>query len=285
MIQTIVSFGRMIKFSHTVFALPFALSAVILAGQNIQLKAWDIFWIVIAMIGARSSAMGFNRVIDASFDAKNPRTSNREIPSGKISKNHSIIFVCCFSALFVLSSLMLGNVCFAFSIPVLFILFFYSFTKRFTQFSHIYLGFAISLAPLGAWIAATKQFDWPILFLSLALLTHISGFDILYACQDQEFDASEGLFSIPSTYGIHKALNISRLLHVLSFACFIAIFYLFTMGYIYLFATAIIGILLFIEHQMVNVNNLSRIPIAFFHMNSSVSLVLLAGIAADTLLS
>ncbi|MBF0451501.1 MAG: UbiA family prenyltransferase [Candidatus Magnetomorum sp.] len=275
----------MIKFSHTVFALPFALSAVILAGQNVQLKAWDILWILLAMVGARSAAMGFNRIIDASIDAKNPRTANREIPSGKISSAQSIGFVCCFSCLFILSSAMLGKICFVCSIPVLLILFFYSFTKRFTRFSHIYLGFAISLAPLGAWIAVTKSFDWPIVVLSLALLTHISGFDILYACQDYTFDTQEGLFSIPSRYGVHKALQASRVLHVLSFVCFVAIFFLFAQGSIYLSATMIIGLLLFLEHVMVSADNLSRIPIAFFHMNSAVSIVLLAGIIGDAFFS
>jgi 4-hydroxybenzoate polyprenyltransferase len=285
MLQTILSFGRMIKFSHTVFALPFALSAVILAGQQIQLNGWDIFWIIIAMIGARSSAMGFNRIMDARIDAKNPRTLNREIPSGKISIKQSILFVCCFSMVFVISAYMLNMICFVCSIPVLFILFFYSFTKRFTQFSHMYLGFAISLAPLGAWVAATNNFDVSIVILSLALLTHISGFDILYACQDHGFDIEEGLFSIPSRYGIQKALMVSRTLHLLSFVCFVAIFFIFKLGPIYFIASIIIGLLLFFEHTMVNINNLSRIPIAFFHMNSAVSLVLFAGIACDAFFS
>ncbi|KPA09350.1 4-hydroxybenzoate polyprenyltransferase [Candidatus Magnetomorum sp. HK-1] len=282
--EKVISFGRMIKFSHTVFALPFALSAVILAGKNYKLEMWDILWIIMAMVGARSSAMGFNRIVDASIDAKNPRTANREIPSGKISLVQSIMFVICFTALYIFSTVMLGKICFIFSIPVLFLLFFYSYTKRFTRFSHIYLGFAISLAPLGAWIAVTQSFHWSITILSLALLTHIAGFDIMYSCQDYIFDRQEGLFSIPSQYGIIKALKISRLLHGISFICFVLIFFLFGLGKIYLVATMIIGLLLFIEHQIVDSENLSHIPIAFFHINCAVSIVLFAGIFGDVFL-
>jgi len=283
-IQKILSFGRMIKFSHTVFALPFALSAVVLAGKTHTLQFVDIFWIIIAMIGARSSAMGFNRIVDASIDSKNPRTAHREIPSGKISVNQSIIFVLCFSALFIISSAMLGKICFMFSIPVLFLLFFYSYTKRFTSFSHIYLGFAISLAPLAAWIAVTQSFHWSIIFLSLALLTHIAGFDILYSCQDYMFDRHEGLFSIPSKYGLSKALTLSRIIHVITFICLICIFFIFHLGKVYIVATMIIGILFFIEHQIVDSKNLKQIPIAFFHINSAISLVLFAGIFGDVFL-
>jgi len=285
MIHQMVSFGHMIKFSHTVFALPFALSAVILASkQNYRIISWDIAWILLAMVGARSAAMGFNRIVDSKFDAKNPRTSMRAIPSGEITQTQSIIFVIIFSTLFLFSAAKLALICFYCAFPVLLLLFLYSYSKRFTSLCHIYLGGAISLAPIGAWIATTKSFDWPILVLSLALMTHISGFDILYACQDFEFDRNEGLYSIPAKYGIKTALFISALLHVICFLSFVSIYFLFDMNVIYILAVIIIGTALFIEHLIVKPDNLSRIPIAFFHINSTISLIFLTGIVGDVLL-
>jgi 4-hydroxybenzoate polyprenyltransferase len=285
MIDKILSFGQMIKFSHTVFALPFALSAVILASKlHYTIHTVDIVWIIMAMIGARSAAMGFNRIVDANFDAKNPRTALRAIPSGEISKTQSIIFVIFFSSLFLFSAAQLAMICFYYGIPVLLLLFLYSYSKRFTSFCHIFLGFTISLAPLGAWIAITKHMDWPILFVSLALLTHISGFDILYACQDYNFDKNEGLYSIPAKYGIEGALYISAFLHILCFLAFLTIFFLFHMNVIYILAVIIIGAVLIIEHLIVKPDNLSQIPIAFFHMNSAISLIFFIGIAGDILI-
>jgi len=285
MMSKILSFGRMIKFSHTIFALPFALSAVILAvHQKYELNAWDLLWVILAMVGARSAAMGFNRIVDAQFDAKNPRTTQRAIPSGEISIRQSIVFVICFSALFLLASASLSIDCFYLAIPVLFLLFLYSYTKRFTSLCHIYLGFAISLSPMAAWIGITKTFDWQIIMVSIALLTHIAGFDILYACQDYDFDQKEGLFSIPSQYGIEKALQISAFLHVLCFFCFVTISFVFHMNIIYWVAVMIIGLALVIEHMIIKPDNLSQIPIAFFHINSGISLVFLMGILGDVLL-
>jgi len=285
MIDKILSFGRMIKFSHTVFALPFALSAVILAiHQQYTIKIWDIAWIILAMVGARSAAMGFNRVVDSHLDAKNPRTAQRAIPSGEITQLQSILFVIFFSILFLFSAANLARICFYCGIPVLLLLFIYSYSKRYTSLCHIYLGFAISMAPLGAWIAITKKFDWPILVVSLALLTHIAGFDILYACQDYDYDRKEGLFSIPAKYGIKAALYISSFLHLLCFLAFVTIYYLFDMNVIYILAVVLIGIALVIEHLIVKPDNLSQVPIAFFHINSTISLVFLAGIAGDVLL-
>jgi len=285
MIDKIRSFGQMIKFSHTVFALPFALSAVVLAAQqHYTIQTWDIVWIILAMVGARSAAMGFNRIVDSKFDAKNPRTAMRAIPSGEISRLQSIIFVIGFSFLFLFSSAKLAMICFYCGIPVLLLLFMYSYLKRFTSLCHIYLGFAISLAPMGAWVAITKSFDWPILFLSLALLTHISGFDILYACQDCDFDRKEGLYSIPAQYGIETALLVSAILHVFCFLAFVSIYFLFHMKIIYLLTVIIIGIALVIEHLIVTSDNLSQVPIAFFHINSAISLVFLMGISGDVLL-
>ena len=273
----------MIKFSHTVFALPFALSAVILAQRQHQMHVLDIFWILLAMVGARSSAMGFNRIADASLDAKNPRTSIREIPSGRLSLSSAILFIIFFSGLFIFASAMLGRLCFYLSFPILVVLFLYSYTKRFTYLSHIYLGFAISLAPVGAWIALAKTFSWPVLILSLALMTYIAGFDILYACQDIEFDKEEGLFSIPAHFGVKKALIMASLIHLLSFCFFFLIYFVFDMKLMYFCAVVMIGILLIIEHRLVKPDDLSNVNFAFFHVNSLISITLFLGVLADEL--
>jgi len=273
----------MIKFSHTVFALPFALSAVILAQRQHQMIISDIFWILLAMIGARSSAMGFNRIADAGFDAKNPRTSKRDIPSGRLSLSSAAVFVIFFSGLFIFSSAMLGKLCFYLSFPILVVLFSYSYTKRFTWLSHIYLGFAISLAPACAWIALAKSFSWSVLILSFALMTYIAGFDILYACQDIEFDKDEGLFSIPAYFGVKKALIIASVIHLASFGFFFLIYFVFDMNLIYIFAVVIIGILLIIEHRLVKPDDLSNVNFAFFHVNSLISITLFIGVLTDEL--
>ena len=283
MLERILAYGKMIKFSHTVFALPFALSAVILAQRQHQMIISDIFWILVAMIGARSSAMGFNRIADAKFDTKNPRTSKRDIPSGRLSLSSAIVFVILFSGLFIFSSAMLGKLCFYLSFPILVVLFSYSYTKRFTWLSHIYLGFAISLAPAGAWIALAKSFSWSVLILSFALMTYIAGFDILYACQDIEFDKDEGLFSIPAHFGVKKALIIASIIHLASFCFFFLIYFVFDMNLMYFFAVVIIGILLIIEHRLVKPDDLSNVNFAFFHVNSLISITLFLGVLADEL--
>ena len=283
LLERILTYGRMIKFSHTVFALPFAFSAVILAQRRHQMIISDIFWILLAMIGARSSAMGFNRIADAKFDTKNPRTSKRDIPSGRLSLSSAVVFVILFSGLFIFSSAMLGKLCFYLSFPILVVLFSYSYTKRFTWLSHIYLGFAISLAPAGAWIALAKSFSWSILILSFALMTYIAGFDILYACQDIEFDKDEGLFSIPAHFGVKKALIIASIIHLASFCFFFLIYFVFDMNLMYFFAVVIIGILLIIEHRLVKPDDLSNVNFAFFHVNSLISITLFMGVLADEL--
>jgi 4-hydroxybenzoate polyprenyltransferase len=283
LLERILTYGRMIKFSHTVFALPFALSAVILAQRQHQMIISDIFWILLAMIGARSSAMGFNRIADAKFDTKNPRTSKRDIPSGRLSLSSAVVFVILFSGLFIFSSAMLGKLCFYLSFPILVVLFSYSYTKRFTWLSHIYLGFAISLAPAGAWIALAKSFSWSVLILSFALMTYIAGFDILYACQDIEFDKDEGLFSIPAHFGVKKALIIASIIHLASFGFFFLIYIVFDMNLMYFFAVVIIGILLIIEHRLVKPDDLSNVNFAFFHVNSLISITLFLGVLADEL--
>ncbi|MDM8515185.1 UbiA-like polyprenyltransferase [Desulfobacterales bacterium HSG16] len=283
-IERITVYGRMIKFSHTLFALPFALSAAVLANRVSPVTLKSIFWILLAMAGARSAAMGFNRIVDLRFDSKNPRTAQREIPAGKLSVSAAAGFVILFSILFIFAAAMLSKLCFYLSFPVLAILLSYSYTKRFTWFAHIYLGFAISLAPLGTWIALAGNFHWPILYFSLALMTYIAGFDILFSCQDMQFDKEEGLFSMPVRFGIRRSLLISSVLHIFSIFFLIMISQSFKMNYAYNLAVIIIAGLYYAEHKMVKPDDLSRVPVAFFHMNSAISIILFGGVAADEIL-
>jgi len=281
MIKSISTYLRMIKFSHTIFALPFALSAIILAMREFQVTWQLIFWIIIAMIGARSSAMGFNRLIDADFDAANPRTSNREIPSGHLSIDSVRLFVVIFSCLFIIAAAMINTLCLILSFPVLAILLLYSYMKRFTSLSHLYLGFAISLAPMGAWIAITGTLSLNICLLSIALMMYIAGFDILYACQDYAFDQTHGLYSMPAKLGIMPSLIISTVCHIISM---VSLFYLglvFDLGSIFFITFCIIGVLFFIEHVLVTPSQLNKIHIAFFHINSVISTLLFLGIFLD----
>ncbi len=279
----VLIFGRMIKFSHTVFALPFALSAVILAWKGHAPDLSVLVWIIVAMVGARSAAMGFNRIVDAPMDQKNPRTASREIPAGILTRNQAAVFVAAAALVFVFAAAMLGPLCFGLSFPVLALLLFYSYTKRFTPYCHIYLGFAISLAPLGAWIAVTGSVAMPILFLTLALMTYIAGFDILYACQDMEFDSQSGLYSIPSAIGPRNAMALSLLLHGFTLVLLFAMYLSFEMHPVFLVFLGVIALLLAAEHWLVKPDNLKHINIAFFHMNSLVSITLLAGVLAEAL--
>jgi 4-hydroxybenzoate polyprenyltransferase len=278
----IQTYGEMIKFSHTVFALPFALSAVVMAWEIRPVTAWQFVWILVAMVGARSAAMGFNRIVDAGIDARNKRTASRQIPSGKLSVRESAVFVAVSSMVFIFSAAMLSSLCFVLSWPVLGLLLGYSYTKRFTQYCHLYLGFAISLAPVGAWLAITGTLCTGIVFLSLALMTYIAGFDILYACQDIEFDRQEGLFSLPSKLGAKKAMQISWMLHGAFFVFLVAMHISFGMSSVFLIFLGIIAALLVVEHKLVRPDDLTRINMAFFHMNSAVSVVLFAGVLVQS---
>ena len=282
--QKIKTYGEMIKFSHTIFALPFALAAVILANREKPITFWMLFWILIAMASARSAAMGFNRLADHKFDTLNPRTANRALPRGIISRKSTIMFVAVSSFLFILSAAALNELCFYLSFPVLLVLFGYSYTKRFTQWSHLFLGFSIGLAPLGAWLAVTGTFSWKILLLSVALMTYIAGFDILYSCQDIDFDRKTGLFSLPANKGPNFALRVSCLLHFLTFFSLVTLYIVFQLKGIYLVFLAAIGILLVIEHILVNPRDFSKVNIAFFHVNSIISILILGAILADEIL-
>jgi 4-hydroxybenzoate polyprenyltransferase len=281
LLTRIRTYGRLIKFSHTIFALPFALAAVLLANRHQPVSWATLAWIVLAMASARSAAMGFNRLADYEFDRRNPRTSDRPLTSGAIDRKSVLCFIFISSSVFVLSATALGRLCFVLSVPVLLVLFFYSYTKRFTAFSHLVLGFGIGLAPIGAWIAVTGSLTPGIVLLSLALMTYIAGFDILYACQDIDFDRQSGLFSLPARWGASRALTASSLLHAATFLCLLAVTFAFSLGRVYLLFLALISLLLIIEHLLVRPDRLDRVNVAFFHVNSAISVLLFVGILAD----
>ncbi len=280
-LKKIHTYGRLIKFSHTLFALPFALAAVILANREHSVTFHTLFFILAAMAGARSAAMGFNRYVDYHYDRKNPRTAHRPIVTGEIDPSSVLAFTAVSSLAFILAAAMLGSLCFKLSFPALGFLFFYSYTKRFTSFSHLFLGVAIGIAPLGAWIAATGTWDGRVLWLSAALITYIAGFDILYACQDMDFDRRAGLRSIPARWGAEKAFQISSWLHVLTFLFLLAVHFAFQMGPIYLAFLLAISFLLWLEHRLVKPHDLQKINVAFFHVNSAISFLLLLAVWTD----
>ena len=264
----------MIKFSHTIFALPFALVSLILVTKEYgEVTLGMIFWVIIAMIGARSASMGFNRYIDSDIDAANPRTSNREIPSNQISKKNALLFIIFFSAMFIAATYFLNDLCFYWSVPTLIALFFYSYTKRFSHYSHYVLGFVIGITPTGAWFAVSGVFNFKPILLSLTLFTYIAGFDILYSCQDEEYDRENGLFSIPVKYGREKALKISEYTHLITFLLFLSVGLNFGLNIYYYLTTLVIGILLILEHKLITSNDLSKIKIAFLYVNSIISVL------------
>jgi len=284
LLSRIIIYARMIKFSHTVFALPFALASLVLVWRIAPLDINTVFWIIMAMVGGRSAAMGFNRYADAVIDAKNPRTAARELPAGTISRHDVIIFIGASALLFVISGAMLSALCFWLSFPVLLVLFFYSYTKRFTWLSHLFLGFAISLVPMAVWVAVAGTLSPGSVVLSLVLLTYIAGFDILYACQDIEFDREEHLQSIPAVFGIRAALRVSTLLHVISVVSLASLYWIFALHSVFLVFVIVIAVLFIIEHRLVRPDDLTKINVAFYHVNSIISVLLFAAILAGELL-
>ncbi|HUK16863.1 MAG TPA: UbiA-like polyprenyltransferase [Bryobacteraceae bacterium] len=279
---------EMIKFEHSVFALPFALTGALLAiregGLSFRTLAWKFVWIVVAMVGARSAAMAFNRLIDAEIDRRNPRTRMRHIPAGLLSAAFGWGFVAVSSLVFIYAARELNTLCFALAPVVLGVVFFYSFTKRFTTFSHLVLGFALGMAPAAAWIAIRNTLDPRILWLTAAVTFWTAGFDIIYSCQDYEFDTAESLFSLPRRMGIRAALRISQGLHILMILCLVALVNALGLGALSLAGIAAVGLLLVYEHSLVKPNDLSRVNAAFFTMNGWVSVLFFVFWAADVLL-
>lgn len=264
-------YGRMIRFSHSVFALPFALSsAVIAAGTGISWR--QVAWILVAMVGARSAAMGFNRLADQPFDARNPRTAGRELPRGAISRGEVWVFVAASAATLVVAAAMLNPLCLALSPVALLIVFGYSYTKRFTALSHVFLGLALAVAPMGAWLAIRGRFEAPPVVLGLAVLFWVAGFDTIYACQDEAFDRAEGLHSLPARLGTRRALVLARVFHVIAVALLAAVYALAPLHPIYLAGVGVVAGLLIYEHSLVRADDLSRIDAAFFTVNGWISL-------------
>ncbi len=272
-----------IKFEHTLFALPFALSGAVLGAKGLPTLGQS-FWILLAMIGARNSAMAFNRLVDEPYDARNPRTQNRALPKRTISRSFFIGFIIVSSAIFIFSAWMLNPLAFALSFPGLVWILFYSYTKRFTALSHLVLGFSLSFAPIGAHIAIKGVIEMLPILLGLGTMFWVGGFDILYACLDYEFDQKARLFSIPRFFGIKKGLQIATLFHVLALFFFIQTGISGGMGAIYFAGVVLVFIFLFVEHTVLSDKDLSRINFSFFTMNGMVSIILFLAILFDTLL-
>jgi 4-hydroxybenzoate polyprenyltransferase len=271
---------EMIKFQHTVFALPFALTGMVMAANGLP-TIRQAFWIVAAAVFARTSAMSFNRWADADIDARNPRTSVRAIPAGLLSKRYVFLFTIVSAVLFVISAGMLSKLALALSPVALGVLFGYSYMKRVSALSHFVLGLALGIAPIGAWIAVRGEFDLVPLLLGLAVLLWTAGFDLIYACQDFDFDRTEGLFSFPAKYGIGRALQLSVLLHAACIIVLTAAGWVYGFGGLYYVGVAVVAVLLIAEHLLVNPRDLSRINIAFFTVNSWVGTALFIFAAAD----
>jgi 4-hydroxybenzoate polyprenyltransferase len=268
-----VLYLRMIKFSHSVFALPFALTSAFIAAKGIP-QGKTLFWIVAAMVSARTTAMGLNRIIDRKIDRENPRTTGREIPTGRIKVWETALFVSMALAVFVLSAYMLNPLCFRLvGIAICFIVL-YSFTKRFTWVSHFVLGVTISAAPVGAWIAVSGGFDERILLLGFAVVFWLAGFDILYAFQDLEFDRKYGLYSIPVKFGISRSLWISRMCHLFTWILLLLTGIVFAMALPFYIGIGIIALLLVYEHSLVKPHDLSKLNKAFFDMNGYISITI-----------
>ena len=257
------TYGAFVRFSHSVFALPFALVGALLAGRTVPLTWARAGWIVAAMVTARSAAMGFNRLADARFDARNPRTAARELPRGAMSVREAAAFVAVSSAAFVAVCAPLGPVCLALSPVALAIVFWYSIAKRVTHMTQLFLGLAMAVAPVGGWIAAGGGWAWEPALLGLAIGAWVGGFDVLYACQDLEFDRRHGLHSIPVRFGVRGALAISRAMHLLAVACLAALGAVADLGPIYLAGVVVVAGLLFYEQSLVSADDLSQVKRAF----------------------
>ncbi|MGG6309595.1 UbiA-like polyprenyltransferase [Paenibacillus macerans] len=276
MVKKIVVFLQMIKFEHTVFALPFAFMGALLGAEaiNHELPSWEqIGWVLLAMFGARSAAMGLNRLIDRVSDAKNPRTANRAIPAGLLKIGEVVVFVLASFALLFWAAAELNPLALKLLPIAVVMLVFYSYTKRFTWMCHIVLGLTIALAPLGGWAAVTGKVDWTAMVFFATITFWIAGFDIIYACQDVEFDTKEGLYSIPVRFGVAKSLKIAQAFHIITALGFIALLLMTDLGWWYIAGMIIAYMILFYEHHIVSPGDLSRLQTAFFTMNGVLSIV------------
>jgi 4-hydroxybenzoate polyprenyltransferase len=285
----LVDYSNLVKLPHTVFALPFAGVGATLASYRFQLRPLDLLWIVLAFTAARFAAMGYNRIADRRIDARNPRTRMREIPAGKLSVREAGAAVALASAIFLLSAAMLNPLCLLLAPFALGWIFFYSYTKRFTRWAHLVLGFALAIAPVGAYLAIAGRWSEPagvLVALAGAVLCWVAGFDILYSLQDEDFDRAQGLHSVPAALGKAGAIRVSRALHVLCVLLFAAVGLLMPeLGALYFGGVALIGGMLVYEQSLVRADDLSRIDAAFFNINGALSVVFFGIVLAERLLA
>ena len=276
---------EMIKFSHTVFAFPFALMGVVFASlaSGRAPTAGQVFWVCLAMVGARTAAMSLNRIIDAGIDKDNPRTAGRHIPAGRISRLEAWLFVTAAVALLLLSAWMLNPLCFYLAPVALGFFVLYAYCKRFTSFAHIVLGICLAAAPIGAWIALRGDVGWPVLVLGVAVLFWVAGFDIFYSLQDVEYDRSKGLHSIPVLLGVKNAILLGKVFHGLMVAFLLIIPLGLPLGWIYYLGLAVVSGLIAYEHQLVKPDDLSRLDAAFFNMNGYISVTIFLFTLVDAL--
>lgn len=283
MLRKLRTILEMIKFEHTLFALPFALTAAVVAARGMP-AWWQLGWLLLAMVGARSSAMTFNRIVDIEYDRRNPRTANRALPAGMVTVAQAWLFTLLTAGLLILAAWRLNPLALYLSPIALLIVWGYSFTKRFTRLSHLVLGLALGIAPSAAWIALTGALPLAPMILTLAVICWTAGFDIIYACQDVEFDRQVGLHSVPAKLGIGPALLISSLLHFVAFALLVAFGLLAGLRFGYLGALIPVAGLLLYQHSIVRPHDLSRLNAAFFTANGVISVLLLVGAGVDILL-
>jgi 4-hydroxybenzoate polyprenyltransferase len=273
---------EMIKWEHSIFALPFALCGAMLAARGVP-TPHQIIWIIVAMVSARSAAMSFNRLADVSIDAANPRTRTRALPAGALTRNFVIGFVIASSAIFALAAWQLNRLALLLSPVALAVLLLYSYTKRWTRWSHLVLGFALGIAPAAAWIAVRGSLDPRILLLTAAVTFWVAGFDVLYACQDYEFDQQAGLHSLPRYFGIDNALWIARLFHLAMLFLLVALVWIFGLGALTIAGVLAVLLLLAYEHSLVSKDDLSKLNAAFFTMNGIISVIFFVFLALDLL--
>jgi 4-hydroxybenzoate polyprenyltransferase len=282
-LQKITIFMEMIKFSHTVFALPFALSGALLAARGLP-SGRQLLFIILAMVGARTAAMALNRLIDAEIDAKNPRTAGRAIPAGLLSKGAVLVAILLSVALLLWSAAMLNPLCLKLAPIALFFLVLYSYCKRFTALAHLVLGICLAAAPIGAWAALTGTIQLPAIVLGLLVLCWVAGFDILYALQDLEYDRSAGLHSIPVALGVDGSLWLARLFHLLTLALLVWLIFLLGLGPWFWLGSGLMTAMLLYEHWLLRGGDLTKLDAAFFTMNGYISLTFLGATAADVFL-
>lgn len=276
---------EMIKFSHTVFAFPFALMGVVLASlaSGAPPTAGQVLWVCVAMVGARTAAMGLNRIIDARIDAQNPRTAGRPLPAGTVSALEAWLLVLGATALLLLAAAMLNPLCLALAPVALGFFVLYAYCKRFTALAHVVLGICLAAAPVGAWIALRGDLGWPVLVLGAAVLCWVAGFDIFYALQDVEFDRTQGLHSIPVRLGVKNAILLGKLLHGGMLALLLVIPFGLPLGWLYYLGLAVVSALIAWEHQLVKPDDLTRLDAAFFNMNGYISVTIFLFTLADVL--